>query len=265
MRKAKALGQHFLASRPVLRKIVDAVSPKKDELIIEIGAGKGALTFPLAERAGKVIAIEKDKTLVPFLLESQMSNLDILQADILRLDFRDLVAGEPGFRGKVKLVGNLPYVISSPLLFKVLKDKQLFSVCVFLLQREVAERIASSPGSKNYAPLSILFQRHFEVRLCFTVAPGAFSPPPQVQSSLVTLTRKSQPLFPVSDEDRFRLFLRSSFAQRRKTLINNLRAARYPLDLLRESFRNLSLKETVRAEQLSLSQFAELFGRLTRS
>lgn len=265
MRKTKALGQHFLTSRPILRKIVEAIAPEKDELIVEIGAGRGALTFPLAERAGKVIAIEKDKTLVPFLLESQRPNLDVRQADVLRLDFRNLVAGEPGFRGKVKLVGNLPYVISSPLLFKVLKNKELFSVCVFLLQREVAERIASSPGSKDYAPLSILFQRHFEVRLCFTVAPGAFSPPPRVQSSLVALIRRPRPLFPVSDEDHFRRFLRSSFAQRRKTLINNLRAARYPRDLLRESFGNLSLKETIRAEQLSINQFAELFGRLTRS
>ena len=265
MRKTKALGQHFLTSRPILRKILEAIAPNREELVIEIGAGKGALTFPLTERAGKVIAIEKDKTLAHLLLECRRPNLDVRQADVLCLDFQDLVAGEPGFRNKVKLVGNLPYVISSPLLFKVLQDRELFSACVFLLQREVAERIAASPGSKDYAPLSILFQRHYEVRLCFTVAPGAFSPPPQVQSSLVTLTLRPRPLFPVSDEDRFRRFLRSSFAQRRKTLINNLRAAGYPLERLRESSRNLALKETVRAEQLSISQFAELFGRLTRS
>jgi len=265
MRKVKALGQHFLTSRSILGKIVDTIAPEKDELVIEIGAGKGALTFPLADRAGKVIAIEKDKSLIPFLQESNKSNLVVLHQDILRLDLRKLVAEEPAFRGRVKLAGNLPYAISSPLLFKVLEVKDLFSACVFLLQREVAARIGASPGSKDYAPLSILFQRHFDVRLCFTVAPGAFSPPPRVQSSLVSLTLRPQPLFPVADEDRFRRFLRTSFAQRRKTLLNNLKSAPYPLALLRESFQRLSLKETVRAEQLSIGQFVELFKRLTQS
>jgi 16S rRNA (adenine1518-N6/adenine1519-N6)-dimethyltransferase len=265
MRKVKALGQHFLTSRSILRKIVDAIAPEKDELVIEIGAGKGALTFPLADRAGKVIAIEKDKSLVPFLQEANKSNLVVLQQDILRLDLRKLVAEEPAFRGRVKLAGNLPYSISSPLLFKVFEVKDLFSACVFLLQREVAARIGASPGSKDYAPLSILFQRHFDVRLCFTVAPGAFSPPPRVLSSLAALTRRTRPLFPVADEDRFRRFLRMSFAQRRKTLLNNLKSAPYPLALLRESFQRLSLKENVRAEQLSIAQFVELFKRLTQS
>ncbi len=265
MRKTKALGQHFLTSRPVLRKIVETIAPGRDELVIEIGAGKGALTFPLAERAGKVIAIEKDRSLVPLLLESRRSNLEVRQADVLRLSFRKLAAGEPGFRGKVKLVGNLPYVISSPLLFKVLDDKDMFAACVFLLQKEVADRVGAKPGSKHYAPLSIHFQRFFEVRLCFTVAPGAFSPPPRVQSSLVALTRRLRPLFPVSDEDRFRLFLRACFAQRRKTLLNNLRSARYPIDLISASFLCLPLKKTVRAEQLSIGQFASLFEQLSRS
>lgn len=264
MRKVKALGQHFLTSRPILRKIVDTIAPEKDELVIEIGAGQGALTFPLADRAGKVIAIEKDKSLIPFLLEGNKSNLIVLQQDILRLDLRKLVAEEPAFRRRVKLVGNLPYSISSPLLFKVLENKDLFSACVFLLQKEVAERLGASPGSKDYAPLSILFQRYFDVRLCFTVAPGAFSPPPQVQSSLVALTRRPRPLFPVADEDRFRRFLRMSFAQRRKTLLNNLKSGPYPLDLLRESFRHLSFKENIRAEQLSIGQFVGLFDRLSR-
>jgi 16S rRNA (adenine1518-N6/adenine1519-N6)-dimethyltransferase len=264
MRKVKALGQHFLTNRSILRKIVETIAPEKDELIIEIGAGKGALTFPLADRAGKVIAIEKDKDLIPFLMESQRPNLVTRQEDILRFDFRDLAAKEAAFRGKVKLVGNLPYIISSPLLFKVLENKDLFSACVFLLQREVAERIAARPGSKNYAPLSILFQRHFEVRLSSPVAPGAFSPPPRVQSTLVSLVRREQPLFPVADEDRFRRFLRSSFAQRRKTLLNNLRSARYPLGHIKESFQHLALKETVRAEQLSISQFTDFFETLTK-
>jgi len=265
MSKIKALGQHFLTNRSTLRKIVDTIAPEREDLIIEIGAGKGALTFPLVDRAGKVIAIERDKSLIPFLKEGNKSNLVVLQQDILRLDLREIVAAEPIFRGRVKLVGNLPYSISSPLLFKVLEVKDLFSACVFLLQREVAARIGASPGSKDYAPLSILFQRHFDVRLCFTVAPGAFSPPPRVLSSLVALIRRTRPLFPVADEDRFRRFLRASFAQRRKTLLNNLKSAPYPLDLIQDSFRHLSLGQTVRAEQLSIAQFTGLFKRLTQS
>jgi len=259
MSKTKALGQHFLNDRSILRKIVDILDPKKDELVIEIGAGKGALTFPLADRAGRVIAIEKDKDLIPFLLDNQRANLVVRQGDILRLDFRNLVADEAAFRGQVKLAGNLPYSISSPLLFKVLEDKELFSACVFLLQKEVAERLGAQPGSKNYAPLSILFQLHFDVRLCFTLAPGAFSPPPKVRSTLVSLEKRPRPLFEISDEDRFRRFLRTAFAQRRKTLLNNLKSAPFPPGFLKEAFHRLSLKETVRAEQLSIAQFVALF------
>jgi 16S rRNA (adenine1518-N6/adenine1519-N6)-dimethyltransferase len=264
MSKVKAFGQHFLASRPILRKIVEAIAPEKDDLVIEIGAGKGVLTFPLAERAGKVIAVEKDKALIPFLMENKKDNMVVLHEDILRLDLGKLVAGEPAFCDRVKLAGNLPYAISSPLLFKVLDNKGLFSACVFLLQKEVAGRLGAGPGSKNFAPLSILFQRSFDVRLCFTVAPGAFSPPPRVQSTLVSLTRRPSPLFPVADEDRFRRFLRASFAQRRKTLLNNLKSAPYPLDLVQESFHHLSIKENVRAEDLSIAQFADLFATLTK-
>lgn len=262
MSKAKALGQHFLTDRSILRKIVDIIDPKKDELIIEIGAGKGALTFPLAERSGKVIAIEKDKGLIPFLKASDKENIVVLEHDILRVNFRDLVSGERAFPGKVKLAGNLPYSISSPLLFKILKDKDLFSAGVFLLQKEVAERLGAQPGSKHYAPLSILFQMHFDIRLRFTLAPGTFSPPPKVQSTLVLLEKRPRPLFDITDEGRFRGFLRAAFAQRRKTLLNNLKALPLPSLQLKESFRRLDLEENIRAEQLSIGRFVSLFGLL---
>ena len=263
MNRTRALGQHFLSDRSILRKIVDIISPQKDELVIEIGAGKGALTFPLADRAGRVIAIEKDKAFIPLLREGKKGNLVLLEQDVLRLDFQKLLADEAAFRGKVKLAGNLPYSISSPLLFKVLKDKDLFSACVFLLQKEVADRLGAQPGSKDYAPLSILFQLHFNVRLCFTLAPGAFSPPPKVRSTLVSLEKRPQPVFAISNEDGFHSFLRTAFARRRKTLLNNLKSLSFSIDLLKESFRRLSLKETVRAEQLSIAQFVALFETLS--
>jgi 16S rRNA (adenine1518-N6/adenine1519-N6)-dimethyltransferase len=262
MSQIKALGQHFLSDRSILRKIVDIIAPRKDELVVEIGAGKGALTFPLAERAGKVIAMEKDPALIPFLLVSKKKNLVVLEQDVLRFNFQNLMAEETAFRGKVKLAGNLPYSISSPLLFKVLEDKDLFSLCVFLLQKEVAARLAAQPGSKGYAPLSILFQMHFDVRVRFTLAPGAFSPPPRVQSALVSFEKRPQPLYSIADEDGFSRFLRAAFAQRRKTLFNNLKPLPFPASLLKESFGQLSLKEKVRAEQLSIGQFFALFEML---
>ena len=263
MSKAKALGQHFLTDRSILQKIVDVIDPREDELIIEIGAGKGALTFPLAERSGRVIAVERDKDLVPSLRESGRKNLVVLGRDVLGVDFRGLLAEERAFAGKVKLAGNLPYSISSPLLYKILKDKDLFSACVFLLQKEVAERLAAQPGSKDYAPLSILFQLHFNVRLRFTLAPGTFSPPPKVLSTLVSLEKRPSPLYPVTDEDLFRRFLRAAFAQRRKTLFNNLKTWPSPPGSLPEVFRRLGLKENIRAEQLSIDEFERLYQRLS--
>ena len=263
MSKTKALGQHFLNDRSILRKILGIIDPRTDELVIEIGAGKGALTFPLAERAGKVMAIEKDPALIPFLRESGRKNLVILERDVLEVDFQELLALEPGFRGRVKIAGNLPYSISSPLLFKVLEAKELFSACVFLLQKEVAQRLAAKPGSKSYAPLSILYQLAFDVRLRLTLAPGSFSPPPKVQSALVSLEKRPAPLFPVADEELFRRFLRAAFAQRRKTLLNNLKSWPRRPGLVPGAFASLGLKETVRAEELSIGRLVTLFGLLT--
>jgi 16S rRNA (adenine1518-N6/adenine1519-N6)-dimethyltransferase len=263
MSKRKALGQHFLASRSVLDKIIEVISPQKDELIIEIGAGKGALTFPLAEKCAKIITVEKDPSLIPILLEEKRDNLVVLENDVLRINFRDLLGQEKRFKDKAKLVGNLPYVISSPLLFKVLEEKDLFSKCVFLLQKEVAHRVTAPPGSKSFAALSILFQMDFETHIHFTVAPGSFVPPPRVQSALLSLKRRPTALFPVKDRDRFRSFLRAAFAKRRKTLLNNLRSLGFSLPIIKEALERVSLRDDVRAEQVSIAQFVSLFEFLS--
>lgn len=262
MRKTKALGQHFLVSRSILEKIIEVISPQKDELIVEIGAGGGALTFPLTERCAKVIALEKDPALIPSLRERKRRNLIVLEHDVLKLDFRELLGRERKFAGRTKLVGNLPYSISSPLLFRILEAKDLFPVCVFLLQKEVAERISAGPGTKKYAPLSILFQMDYDVRLCFSVAPGAFRPPPRVQSALLSFIRREKPLFAVKDEALFRTFLRKAFAARRKTLFNNLKGLHFPKPLIREAMERLSLPGNVRAEQVSIGDFVGLFDSL---
>lgn len=258
--KIKALGQHFLKNQTILKKIIRSISPCKEDLIIEIGPGKGALTFPLAEKAGKVIAIEIDPFLIPYLQRKNIPNLTILEKDILRVDFNKLVEKEENFKGHVKLAGNLPYSLSSPLLFKVLQVKELFSECVFLLQKEVAERICSRSGSKKFAPLSILFQIHFSARKRFVVPPECFTPPPKVNSALVSLKKRDAPLYPISKEESFHNFLKGAFKHRRKILRNNLEKLNLPISLIDEAYNKFTLEKNLRAEQLSISQFVELFN-----
>jgi len=264
MSKRKALGQHFLVNRSAILKIVDAVDPQPDELVIEIGAGKGALTFLLAERAGRVIAIERDAAFIPFLREKSPANVSILEADVLAVDFSDLTASEPSYRGRIKLCGNLPYSISSPLLFKVLDDRAHFVSCVFLLQKEVAERVTSAEGSKDYAPMSILLRTYFEPRIRLRLSPHSFSPPPRVDSALVSLVRRKNPLFEIRDESAFRAFLRAAFGQRRKTLANNLKAAGYDLSRALAALDRLGLGRRVRAEEIEPGRLVELQGLIKR-
>jgi len=262
MTKRKALGQHFLTNRPILGKIIAVIDPREDELIIEVGPGKGALTFPLARRCGRLIAIEKDPALIPGLLEKKPENVVILEQDILETDFSGLLRRERGPGGPVKVVGNLPYSISTPFLFRLLEQQGPVSKGVFLLQKEVAERVAAGPGSKKRAPVSILFELDFRVRLHFTVSPGAFSPPPRVQSALVSLEKRESPLFAVEDREAFRRFLRSAFAERRKTLTNNLKRLGLAADAVKRSLAAASLNDTIRAEQVDLGRFVELFKLL---
>jgi len=261
MKKSRrhALGQHFLASPAVRHKIVGVIDPKPEDVLVEIGAGRGVLTAALAETAGRVIAVEKDERLIPALKQDMPANVEVVHADILSVDFRELRrrAGVPALR----IVGNIPYSISSPLLFRVLDDREVFSDCVFLLQKEVAERITAGPGSKSYAPLGILLQNEFEARVAFRVAPGSFSPPPKVQSALLTLRRRPVPLHPGAAEEPFRAFLRVAFAERRKMLWNNLVHRSEPAALA-AAYAILGIARNVRAEELSADALFALFRSL---
>jgi 16S rRNA (adenine1518-N6/adenine1519-N6)-dimethyltransferase len=257
--KRKALGQHFLKSQAVLKKIIHRISPTGKDLIIEIGAGKGVLTFPLAEKAGKVIAIEKDPALIPFLQKKNFPNLTILEKDILKVNFHELLKKEKKFKDNVKLAGNLPYSLSSPLLFKVFEEKELLSECVFLLQKEVAERLCGQPGSKTYAPISILFQIHFFTQLHFTVPPGCFFPPPKVDSALIALKKREHLLYSFENEEFFRDFLKGAFKHRRKILRNNLEKLDIPLAVIDKAYLEFGIEKYTRAEQLSISQFVNLY------
>ena len=256
-RRAKALGQHFLKNPLFLKKIIHTIRPQKNALLIEIGAGRGALTFPLAEKAGRVIAIEKDRSLATFLQKKDLANLTVLVEDVLKVDFKRLL--EKNSWDTVKLVGNLPYSISSPLLFKILGEKELFSECIFLFQKEFAERICAQPGTKKYAPLSIILQVYFSAKLCFFVPPESFSPPPRVESALVSLKRREKPLFHIEKGQAFQEFLKGAFQHRRKTLFNNLVKLDYPAPFLKKAFLKLDIKDPLRPEQLTISRYVELF------
>jgi 16S rRNA (adenine1518-N6/adenine1519-N6)-dimethyltransferase len=261
MKKSRrhALGQHFLASRGVLAKIAAVISPGPDDLVVEIGAGKGALTAVLAAAAGRVVAIEKDARLLPALRLAVPANVEVVHADALTFDFRGLL--DPRRPGRLRAAGNLPYSISSPLLFRILDERELFSDAVFLVQKEVAGRVTAGPRTKSYAPLSILIQNYFAARVEFTVPPGAFSPPPKVTSALLSLRRRPAPLLDVSDEPLFRNFLRAAFARRRKLLRGNL-ASCAGGEALAEAWERTGLPKCARAEELAADRLAALFEAL---
>jgi len=254
-----ALGQHFLTNEGVLRKIVGAIDPKPGDVVVEVGAGRGVLTARLAEKAGRVVGLEKDERLIPALRETMPANVEVVHADVLKADFRAILkkAGVPALR----LVGNIPYSISSPLLFRALDERELLADCVFLLQKEVAERVTAGPGSKSYAPLGILLQNEFEARIAFLVAPGSFSPPPKVQSALLTLRRRPTPLHPGAADEPYRAFLRAAFAERRKMLWKNL-ARRATPTAITAAYEALGLARNARAEDLSPDALFALFRAL---
>ena len=252
-----ALGQHFLKNPRILQKIADTISPQKEDLVIEIGAGEGTLTRLLAEAAGRVIAIEKDPRLLPALQNLHLNNVVILEEDALRVDFRQVTGGKTA-----KIAGNLPYSISTPLLFRILAEKSICQECHFLLQKVVAERICATPGTKKIAPLSLLLQNDFETGIRFRVARGSFSPPPQVDSAFVSLIKRKSPLFSTATEARFQNFLQVCFQQRRKKLANNLKSLGLSPDRLAQAYSSTEVNPDVRSEQLSLQQFVDFYQAL---
>ena len=257
-----ALGQHFLVNRSVLDKIVRTIAPEASDVIIEIGPGKGALTFLLAGRAGRVIAVEKDAAFVPLLREKAGPTLTVVEADVLEADFASLLESAGGTFGRAKLVGNLPYSVSSPILFKALDAHALFAKCVFLVQKEVAERVCGRPGTKDHSPMSILLQDRFEARIEFRVSPGSFAPPPKVDSALLSLTRREAPLFPGADAAPFRSFLRAAFAHRRKLLAKNLEMSGIPRARVEAAYGALGLARNARAEELPADLLFSLYRAL---
>jgi len=271
-RKPK-LGQHFLIDSSVVPRILDAMGDISQSTVLEIGPGRGALTSMLVRRARRVIAIETDRVLAAQLRMnfSLVPNIEVIEGDILSVDIDSLFGPKPGSTRpgldivpqKVRVVGNLPYFITSEILLRLFEYRKYFQIIVLMVQKEVADRLAASPGNKEYGLLSATAQLYSRVEKLFTVPPAAFSPPPKVNSGVVRLTLTPHLEKLGVNEADFIRFLKLSFGQKRKTLWNNLKA-RYASEDLTRAMLRAKVKPTVRAEALSLEDTARLFRALDR-
>lgn len=278
------LGQHFLASDSFALQIVDALGDVSQNTVLEIGPGRGILTSLLAKRARRLIAVELDRVLAAQLRLrfGMFSNVEIIEADILSIDFDSLFGPKPGLRrpgiefrpDPVKVIGNLPYYITSDILLRLFNYSKYFDTLLILVQREVADRIAAKPGGSDYGLLSATAQLYARVDKLFTLPPGSFTPPPKVHSTALRLTiaPRQQELGLSTDshanggEDNrgFIDFLKLSFGQKRKTLWNNLKS-NYPESQLRAALAEARVKPAARAETLTLEESAGLFRALRNS
>ncbi len=264
--RRRALGQHFLRDGAVAARIVELVRPGPADLAIEIGPGRGALTGLLAARARRLVAIELDPVLATQLRAryEDDAHVEVITGDAVRVDYRALVGEwrEPG--GRVLVVGNLPYSSGTAILAALLDAAaelaaRLTVELALMLQREVAERVAAPPGSRDYGALSVLSQLAADVHLAFAVPPGAFVPPPQVESAVLYLRARASPPVPVPDARRMRSVVRSAFAQRRKTLANALAGGLgRPAEEVRVALAAAGIDPLRRAETLSLSEFSRV-------
>ena len=253
----KRFGQHFLHDKGVIDHIVATLAPRPEEHLIEIGPGQGALTVPVLRRTKQLEAVEFDRDLIPVLSERAKAagDLTIYSADVLSFDFASVKKDERMLR----VFGNLPYNISSPLIFHLLDYANIISDMLFMLQKEMAERLAATPGEHN-GRLSIMVQYHCETNLLFNVPPSAFYPPPEVQSSIVQLVPYRECPYPVKDHALFAAVVKQAFGQRRKTLRNSLRTL-----VNDEVWSRTTIRPNLRPEELSVKEFVEISNAVSQS
>jgi len=247
-RPRKRFGQHFLHDPGVVERIVRAIAPRPGERLVEIGPGEGVLTRPLLAAAGALEAVELDRDLAAALARENLPGLTVHQADALRFDFRALADG-----GRLRLAGNLPYNISTPLIFHLLEQSECIADMHFMLQREVVARMVAGPGGGDYGRLSVMVQYRCRVERLFDVPAGAFRPPPKVASAVVRLVPLERPPVDVGDEAVFARVVAAAFGQRRKTLRNALKQL-----LPAAEIEAAGADPGARAETLPLEQFANL-------
>jgi len=270
-RKKPKLGQHFLTDTAAAIRIVESLGEMSQSTVLEIGPGRGVLTGLLIRRARRVIAVELDRVLAAQLRMrySLVPNLEIIEGDILSIDFDSLFGPKPGstrpgmpfLPEPVRVLGNLPYFITSDILLRLFEYRKYFASFVLMVQKEVADRLAARPGTSDYGLLSATAQLYARVEKLFTLPPGAFSPPPKVHSTVVRLSLSPQLEKLGVEEEEFIDFLKLSFAQKRKTLWNNLKT-RYRAQELKTAMKKTRIDPSVRAEALSLASSASLFRAL---
>ena len=253
---SKSLGQNFLIDDSVLTDIVDGAEVNKDDLIIEIGPGVGSLTAQLIGKAKKVVSIELDNDLIPILQEElgQYENFTLIHKDALKVDFNEIIGDEKS----VKLVANLPYYVTTPIIVKLLKDNYNFKSLTIMIQKEVAERINAEPNCKEYGALSLLVQYYCDTKIVRKVSPVSFIPRPKVDSIVIRLDRLSEKRVEVKDEKLMFEIIRNAFNMRRKTMWNAVKFLGMKKEDIEKAFELSGIDQKRRGETLSLHEFAIL-------
>ena len=265
----KKFGQNFLIDGHVLDKIIAGAGVTKDDMVLEIGPGIGTMTQYLAEAAGKVVAVEIDRNLLPILQETlaDYDNVKVIHADVLSLDLEKLVQEENGGR-PIKVVANLPYYITTPIIMALFEKHVPLANVTVMVQKEVAARMKSGPGSKDYGALSLAVQYYAEPYIVANVPCNCFMPRPNVDSAVIRLTRYEEPPVQVKDEKMLFKIIRASFNQRRKTLqngLNNSSELNFTKDQIAAAIAEAGFSPSVRGEALTLEQFAKLTDILLKA
>jgi len=261
IRPRKKLGQSFLVDVNTIKKIAAAGRFSSDDIVVEIGAGIGVMTKDIAQVAKRVIAVEIDPQLVKILHDQfdECSNVEIHSCDILKFDISSI---SNNYDAKVNVIGNIPYNISSPVIFHLLSSRSAISCFTLMLQKEVVQRLVSLPDNKNYGVPSVLLQMYADIERLFDVSADCFYPRPKVESSIIQGRFREKPLFDLTDETFFRCLVKASFAQRRKMLTNNLKNAKFLEDFsvsdLKDALNSAGIDGKRRGETLSLQEFGNL-------
>jgi 16S rRNA (adenine1518-N6/adenine1519-N6)-dimethyltransferase len=271
IRPRKRLGQCFLCDPNILEKIVRIAGVRETDTVVEIGSGIGVLTAMIARMARRVVAVEVDRLLVEVLQKElgDFENVEIVQTDVLQFDFSTVCTGplQEGRKERIKVIGNVPYNLSSQIVLRLLAYRDCLDRIVLMLQREVAERLAAPPGTKDYGPLSVYVALFTEPVLENKVPAGCFYPKPDVESRVIRLDVRKEPLCRVDDMDFFRRLVRSAFSKRRKTLLNSLKASQLPVtgEQISTALSALGIDGVRRAETLSVHEFAALSNFLGKA
>ena len=265
----KSLGQNFLNDNDILKKIISFICPSGNEIFLEIGSGIGTLTFPLCRKAKKVFAIETDRRLIAVAekLKQESDNIEFIRDDILKIDLEHFLKKKLALQEKIRVTGNLPYYISTPILFELLKVKRYIKDIIIMLQKELAERILAKPGTKDYGSLTVLLQTYADIKVGFEVKRTCFYPQPKVDSTVIEIIPLPAPRIEIENYNLFSKLVKTSFAQRRKTLRNNLKnldEVKKDPHLIDRLLSSSGIDPGLRAEALSVFDFKKLYDALSK-